>query len=78
MQILAVSVLPAPLSPETKIDCAPPVCAITVYAERATLKTCGGSVSGSATAASVRIRSGVHSAVGANGLSASTMWPMAV
>ena len=39
MQIFAVSVLPAPLSPETRIDCGPPVCAITVYAERAALKT---------------------------------------
>ena len=39
MQSLAVSVLPAPDSPETRIACGPPVASMTVYAERATLNT---------------------------------------
>ena len=78
MHSLVVSVLPAPLSPEMSTDCADRVCIITLYAECAIRKMCGGNSSFFPTCVIELMYSASQLASGLYGLVVMRMGPIAV
>ena len=73
----AVSVFPAPDSPEMSTDCADPVRIIAMYADSPTRKTCGGMLSSSRSFMFAKF-SAEHDATFLYGLTATTIGPIAV